>query len=270
MKPTPLQFRRQAVLPLLSLFIVWTSIPAAAESRILLEETFEEYTSVPHPLAHGVHGIDDAWEWEFHGFGSEEAGVEVVEGASTGGAEPNQRLLHLKRPEDPRLHLWRTFESVSLLDDAAKVRLRFKFKIGEMEGSSDILVGFLEDGMSGLGRNSYVCIVRIRYQEEQNLSRFYYVVDAVDADGQSERDHQPLDVPLYPNTWYELELHLDLAAQQWGLTLTNLDASAEQTSQVGLPLRRNVNAVSGFGISNRTPPAAMNHFLDDIVVEVSE
>jgi len=235
-----------------------------AQAQKLVEENFEAFDSGTTLDTMGSDGGDG---WRLAGFDIPDASATVVEGASTSGNGDNQRLLHLKRPEARGMNFGRLFEEASSESAPKGIRVAMKFMVQEgFEESSDLVFGFLEKSRATFSGAHMVGVFRLRFQEP-NHSQFAYYLGQGDTEGASYARVQ--DVPFRPGQWYELKLTLDLAGQTWGFLLSNLDTEEYATVE-NIPFGRDVFSVTGIGLCNRTPPAALNHFFDDFVVEIVE
>jgi hypothetical protein len=236
-----------------------------SQGQKVLDENFESHD--PGTPAEGLHSSDASpAQWNTIGFDSAGAPAVVVEGASTSGSGNNQRLLHAQRAEAPGMNLGIFFDEITADSAPNGISAGMKFKVEEMDGQSDVVFAFLEKSTPSFRTTTMAGIFRIRFQEP-NHSQFAYHAGRGDSDDNTYIRIQ--DVPFHAGQWYELKITLNLAAQTWGFLLTNLDTGEFATVEE-IPLERDVYSVTGIGFSNRTPPAAMNHFFDDFTVEILE
>lgn len=249
----------------LSTLIAVLLFPSEVPGQRIIDEDFESYEV--GESVDGLHPGDAApFEWAVWGFQIPGASAVVAEGESVGGSGANQRLLHLLRPQEPQLNFKRGFEEVYSDSAPNGIRAGMKFKVEDLDEPSDLVFAFLERSEGAFNTSSMVGIFRMRFQEGA-LSRFYYRQGP--ADGSSGNYAGILEVPFYAGQWYELVLTLHLAEQTWSFELSNLE-TGEFASATDISLEREVDSVAAIGLANRTPPAAMNHFFDDIFVEIVE
>jgi len=243
------------------------SFSCRADAKII-DENFESYSGLPQPLE-GLHpGDAGSSAWATAGFDIAGASAQVVEGTSTTGSGANRQVLHLVRPEEPFINLQRRFDTVTADTAPQGIRAGMKFMVSELREPSDLVFGFLDQAHRSFNVSSLNAIFRLRFQEP-NHSTFYYRSEFPDAPGET---YVPInEIPFVPGQWYEIVITLKLAEQTWAFELANLD-TGERTavSDIDIPVDQTIDSVSGLGLSHRTPPAAMNHFFDDIFVEIVE
>lgn len=230
---------------------------ASAFPLVLIDETFETYTTVPVGIGDLNPGDGNPNDWLDQSNGTSTRNV--IAGSSTDGRGANERILKLNATgaDDESARIFRDFENpVNLSSGTPLVTATFKLRLDG--GPNDQVFTF-----GGLNRLNRITALRASGTNQLRYLR---------------SDDGPGDAPSwitvstaifeFNNTdWYEVSMTADLQTQKWEFSVTNLSDASNSFALDDLWFNVDQEVITAFTTRNRSGSFGSTDIsLDDILV----
>lgn len=250
-------FYRRCLLSLSRLSIaactVFSLAASDVEGSVLFQDNFESYTQ---GIAPGNPGDGNPNSWGFHANFT----TSVIAGASSNGSGQNAQVLHVTNSTPGAYSSFgRSFNRQTNLDEG-KVQLQFKLKLTSFN-ESDYMIDLIDSTVSSI---SGPIVIRIDYNGNVAIQN-----GNGGAGGGLLYTYNPQGGVLRLDEWYLFDVQVDLQAQQFRVSITNLDGGNQSGSTGSLYFMTDVKAIDRLLIrpSSTNSNAKIDWLLDDVIVQ---
>lgn len=227
----------------------------AVATTILMNDTFETYTTGTAPTTPG-DGNDRSWT------AIGDLGATVVEGSSTGGTAPNNKVLHLQGDAnmEDRGAFSRDFDRlVGSAESADTFSISFKLMIDSFS-NSDYRINLQDSTLEA--NNSFASL---RIYANGTVSVLTRATGP--GTGGATNATNPSNNRLMEDRWYEFTIDANLQAQTYSVTIVDLANPSKTWSTGDLFFYRDLRSLDQIHIhpvDATTTNTAMNWYLDDV------
>lgn len=231
---------------------------ATAFPLVLIDETFESYTTVPVGIGDLNPGDGNPNDWLDQSQGTSVRNV--IAGSSTDGRGANERILKLNATgvDNESARIFRDFENpVNLLSGTPLVTASFKLRL-DGGGQDQIFT------LSGTSRTTDL-ITAVRVSGTTTLR----YLRSADGPGQEPGWVTVGAATFEFNTtdWYEVSMTADLQTQKWEFSVTNLSDASNSFALDDLWFNVDQEVITAFTTRNRSGSFGSTDIsLDDILV----